>query len=157
TILLTMAAVLGGGLLARGAPSPPTGEVVIAFPVTIAPTWFDPAETPAQITPFALLYALHDGLVPPLAGLRMGNSLAASWTESPDGLVYTFTLRPGLRFHNGEPCTAEDVQFSFARYKGNGATELHAKVQRVEVVDPLTVRFYLHAPWPDFMTFYGTT
>ena len=131
--------------------------MVIAFPVTIAPTWFDPAETPAQITPFALLYALHDGLVRPLPGERMGPSLAASWSESPDGLVYTFTLRPGLRFHNGEPCTAEDVQFSFARYKGNGATELHAKVQRVEIVDPLTVRFHLHAPWPDFMTFYGTT
>jgi len=100
---------------------------------------------------------LHDGLVRPLPGERMGPSLAASWSESPDGLVYTFTLRPGLRFHNGEPCTAEDVQFSFARYKGNGATELHAKVQRVEIVDPLTVRFHLHAPWPDFMTFYGTT
>jgi hypothetical protein len=63
TILLTMAVVLVGGPLALGAPSPPTGEVVIAFPVTIAPAWFDPAETPAQITPFALLYALHDGLV----------------------------------------------------------------------------------------------
>jgi peptide/nickel transport system substrate-binding protein len=71
--------------------------------------------------------------------------------------VYTFTLRPGLRFHNGDPCTAEDVQFSFERYRGNGATELHAKVKRVEVVDLLTVRFSLHAPWPDFMTAYGTT
>jgi peptide/nickel transport system substrate-binding protein len=157
SLLLTVAAVLVGGPHDLRAQSPPAGEVVIAFPVTIAPTWFDPAETPAQITPFAFLYALHDGLVRPLPGERMGNSLAAAWTESPDGLVYTFTLRPGLLFHNGDPCTAEDVQFSFARYKGNGATELHAKVQRVEVVDALTVRFHLHAPWPDFMTFYGTT
>ena len=85
TILLTMAAVLGGGPPTWGAPLPPAGEVVIAFPVTIAPTWFDPAETPAQITPFALLYALHDGLVRPLPGERMGPSLAASWTESPMG------------------------------------------------------------------------
>ena len=122
TLLLTMAAVRGGGPHALGAPLPPAGEVVIAFPVTIAPTWFDPAETPAQITPFALLYALHDGLVRPLPGERMGHSLAASWSESPDGLVYTFTLRPGLRFHNGEPCTAEDVQFSFERYKTNGVS-----------------------------------
>src|SRR5262244_971042 len=104
TILLTVAVVLGGGPLALGAPSPPTGEVVIAFPVTIASAWFDPAETPAQITPFALLYALHDGLVRPLPGERMGNSLAASWIESPDGLMYEFTLRPHLTFHNGEPC-----------------------------------------------------
>src|SRR5262252_10143041 len=157
TLLLTMAVGLRGGPHAWGAPLPPAGEVVIAFPVTIVPVWFDPAETPAQITPFAFLYALHDGLVRPLPGERMGPSLAASWTESPDGLTYTFTLRPHLTFHNGDPCTAEDVQFSFARYRGSGATELHAKVKSVEVVDPLTVRFHLHAPWPDFMTFYGTT
>jgi peptide/nickel transport system substrate-binding protein len=157
TILLTVAALLVGWSHGLSAQPQPTGEVVIAWPVTIVPVWFDPAETPAQITPFAFLYALHDGLVRPLPGERMGNSLAASWTESPDGLTYEFTLRPHLQFHNGDPCTAEDVQFSFERYRGSGATELHAKVKSVEVVDPLTVRFHLHAPWPDFMTFYGTT
>jgi len=71
--------------------------------------------------------------------------------------MYEFTLREGLRFHNGDPCTAEDVQYSFTRYKGAGAKELQAKVAQVEVVDPLTVRFHLRDPWPDFMTFYGTT
>ena len=87
----------------------------------------------------------------------MAPALASSWTESPDGRVYEFTLRQGLRFHNGDPCTAEDVQYSFARYKGAGAKELQAKVTQVEVVDPLTVRFHLREPWSDFMTFYGTT
>jgi peptide/nickel transport system substrate-binding protein len=87
----------------------------------------------------------------------MGNSLAESWTESPDGLMYTFTLRPNLKFHNGDPCTTEDVKFSFDRYTGTGAKELQANVQRVEIVDALTVRFHLKEPWPDFMTFYGTT
>jgi peptide/nickel transport system substrate-binding protein len=66
----------------------PTGEAVWAWHVTITPAWFDPADTPAQITPFGMLYALHDALVRPLSGERMGNSLAESWTESPDGLVY---------------------------------------------------------------------
>jgi peptide/nickel transport system substrate-binding protein len=135
----------------------PTGEAVWAWNVTLAPAWFDPADTPAQVTPFGMLYALHDALVRPLPGERMGNSLAASWTESPDGLVYTFTLRPGLRFHNGDPCTTEDVKFSFERYRGSGAQELHAHVTTVEIFDPLTVRFHVQAPWPDFMTFYGTT
>jgi peptide/nickel transport system substrate-binding protein len=134
-----------------------TGEVVVAWHVTLAPSWFDPAETPPQITPFGLLYAIHDALVRPLPNERMGNSLAESWSESPDGLVYEFKLRPGLRFHNGAPCTAEDVKFSFERYKGSGATELHASVERVEVVDAATVRFRLKTPWPDFMAFYGTT
>ena len=133
------------------------GAVVVAWHVTLAPSWFDPAETPPQITPFGLLYAIHDALVRPLPNERMGNSLAESWSESPDGLVYEFKLRPGLRFHNGAPCTAEDVKFSFERYKGSGATELHASVERVEVVDAATVRFRLKTPWPDFMAFYGTT
>jgi peptide/nickel transport system substrate-binding protein len=125
--------------------------------VTIAPTWFDPADTPAQITPFGILFALHDALVRPLPGARMAPALAESWTESPDGLTYEFKLRPDLKFHNGDPCTAEDVHFSFMRYKGGGAQELQSKVKSVEIVDALTVRFQLHEPWPDFMTFYGTT
>jgi peptide/nickel transport system substrate-binding protein len=135
----------------------PAGELVYAMHVTLSPSWFDPAETPAQITPFGILYALHDALVRPLPGERMGPALAESWSESPDGLTYEFKLRPGLQFHNGDPCTAEDVVFSFTRYKGVGAAELKAKVKHVEVVDARTVRFHLPQPWPDFMTFYGTT
>jgi peptide/nickel transport system substrate-binding protein len=71
--------------------------------------------------------------------------------------VYEFKLREGVRFHNGDPCTGEDVKFSFERYRGVGAKPLHAHVQTVEVVDALRVRFHLQAPWPDFLTFYGTT
>ncbi len=157
-VLLLVVAVWTLGWTQRlGAQPRPTTELLIAWPFTLAPAWFDPAETPAQITPFAVLLALHDALVRPLPGERMGNSLAQSWTESPDGLVYEFKLRQGLRFHNGDPYTAEDVKFSFERYRGTGATELHDKVMRVEIVDPLTVRFHLKALWPDFMTFYGTT
>jgi len=71
------------------------------------------------------------------------------------GLVYKFKLRPGLKFHNGDPVTAEDVKFSFERYKGTGAEELQARVESGEIADPLTVRFRLKAAWPDFMTFYA--
>jgi ABC-type transport system substrate-binding protein len=87
----------------------------------------------------------------------MGASLAESWTETKDGLVYEFKLRRGLKFHNGDPVTAEDVKFSFDRYNGAGAREFRARVRQCEIVDPLTVRFTLKEPWPDFMTFYGTT
>src|SRR2546428_6267174 len=135
----------------------PTGEAVMAWHVTIAPTWFDPSTAPAQITPFGMLHTLHDALVRPLPGQKMGPSLAESWTESPDGLTYEFKLRRGLKFHNGEPVTAEDVKFSFERYRGTGAKELQARVRQVEVVNPVMVRFHLKEPWPDFMTFYGTT
>ena len=82
--------------------------------------------------------------------------LAESWTQSKDGLTYEFVLRKGVRFHNGDPLTAEDVKFSFERYKGAGATTLKARVAAVEIVDPQRVRFRLKQPWPDFMTFYAT-
>ncbi len=131
--------------------------MVLAWHVTIAPTWFDPSTAPPQITPFGMLYAIHDALVRPLPGQKMAPSLAESWKESPDGLTYEFKLRRGLKFHNGDPVTAEDAKFSYERYKGAGAKELQARIQSVEVVDPLTIRFRLKEPWPDFMTFYGTT
>ena len=156
-LLLLVAALTLGADWGLGTPSSPTGELVVAWHVTIPPAWLDPAEAPPQGVPFELYYALHDALVRPLPGEKLGHSLAESWTESPDGLVYEFKLREGLRFHNGDPCTAEDVKFSFERYRGVGAKLLHTQVQTVEVVDALRVRFHLHAPWPDFLTVYGTT
>jgi peptide/nickel transport system substrate-binding protein len=86
----------------------------------------------------------------------MAPCLAESWKESPDGLVYEFKLREGLKFHNGDALTADDVKFSFQRYKGVSAKILHERVKAVEVVDPLRVRVVLHAPWPDFLAFYAT-
>src|SRR5919205_2000254 len=121
TLLIGMLMCAIGLLQNSQAQSAPSGELVYAMHVTLSPSWFDPAETPAQITPFGILYALHDAVVRPLPGARMAPALAASWSESPDGLTYEFKLRPGLQFHNGDPCTAEDVQYSFNRYKGTGA------------------------------------
>jgi len=130
--------------------------MVWAVHVTITPTWFDPAEVPGVITPFMFLYALHDALVKPMPGHVMTPSLATQWQESADGLAYDFTLRQGVKFHNGDPFTAEDVQYSFERYKGTGVSELKKKVKAVEIVNAHQVRFRLHEPWPDFLTFYAT-
>src|SRR5207302_257282 len=84
-------------------------------------------------------------------------SLDESWTMARDGGTWDFVLRRGPRFHNGDPVTAEDVKFSFERYKGAAAPLLKDRVREVEVVDPGRVRFHLKEPWPDFMTFYGTS
>ncbi len=102
------------------------------------------------------LYALHDALLKPLPGNNMAPCLAESWRESPDGLTYEFKLREGLKFHNGDAFTAEDVKFSFHRYRGTAAKLLHERVKAVEIVDPHHVRFVLGKPWPDFITFYAT-
>jgi len=99
---------------------------------------------------------MHDALIKPLPGNDMAPCLAESWKESPDGLTYEFKLREGLKFHNGNPFTAEDVKFSFLRYRGAAAKLLRDRVKSVEIVDPHRVRFVLHTPWPDFLVFYAS-
>jgi peptide/nickel transport system substrate-binding protein len=138
-------------------PAMPAGTMSWGVHVSLAARWLDPAETEGVIIPFMLLYALHDALVKPMpAGLNTP-SLAESWTTSKDGRTYEFVLRKGAKFHNGDTVTAEDVKFSFERYRGAAATLFKEKVREVQVVDAGRVRFHLNEPWPDFMTFYGTT
>ena len=151
---LTLALVLL--LVAAPAVAAPEGELTWAVHISLAPTWFDPAETPSVITPFMMLYALHDALVKPMPGHPLAPSLAESWSLSKDGLVYEFVLRKGVKFHNGDPVSAEDVKFSLERYKGGAAATFKARVAGVDVVDPQRVRIRLKQPWPDFMTFYGS-
>src|ERR1051326_873113 len=140
----------------QAAADQPEGQLTVAFDASIAPTFLDPAETPGIGTPFVFLYALHDALMKPLPGNGMAPCLAESWKESPDGLVYEFKLREGLAFHNGDAFTAEDVKFSFLRYRGASAKLLHDRVKSVDVLDRHRIRFVLHAPWPDFLVFYAT-
>ena len=151
-----MAALLLALLASSPALAAPEGQMTWGVHVSLAPTWFDPAETPGIITPFMFLYALHDALVKSMPGQPMAPSLAESWTVSPDNLTYEFVLRKGVKFHNGDPVTAEDVKFSYERYRGAGSGSFKARTAAVEVVDPLRIRFRFKQPWPDFMTFYGT-
>lgn len=77
-----------------------------------------------------------------------GPGLATSWTEAPDGKSWTFHLRPGVKFSDGSPMTAEDVKFTIERYEGKfgpvaatGSTRIASAITNVEVIDPQTVRF----------------
>jgi peptide/nickel transport system substrate-binding protein len=158
--ILKMSAVLAGSgvlpLTGSAGAVQPEEQLTWAVHFTLAPTLFEPAETPGLITPFMILYALHDAMLKPMPGNSMAPSLAESWNMSSDGLVYEFVLRNGARFHNGEAVVAEDVRFSFERYRGNSAKMLKEQVAAIDTPDPARVRFRLKQPWPDFMTFYGT-
>ncbi len=152
---LALAALLVASVLPARAQAP-AGQVTWGVPVSLPPAWFDPADATGILIPFMVYYALHDALVKPMPGNAMAPCLAESWSVSPDGLVYEFVLRRGVKFHDGDPVTADDVKFSFERYRGVSAKILKDKVRQVQVVDPNHVRFQLKEPWPDFLTFYAT-
>jgi peptide/nickel transport system substrate-binding protein len=146
-------------LLALGAPAAagPAGQMTWAVHFTLAPRWLDPAESEGSITPFLTFYAVHDALLKPMPSAPAAPSLAEAWSASADGLTYDFVLRPNARFHNGQPVTSDDVKFSFERYKGANAALLKSKVKEIRTPDARHVSFVLKEPWPDFISFYGTT
>jgi peptide/nickel transport system substrate-binding protein len=152
TVLVLLIAAAGPGPAAAA----PDGQMTWGVHVSLAPTWFDPAETPGIVTPFMVMYGLHDAMLKALPGNPLTPSLAESWTVSPDGLTYEFVLRRGPKFHNGDPVTAEDVKFSFERYRGSAAKTLKDRVAAVEIPEAGRVRFRLKQPWPDFLMFYST-
>ena len=154
-VLILLALLIALPLPAAAAP--PADTLVIGLHVTLATRWLDPGETEALITPFMMLYAIHDALTKPMPGKIITPSLAESWTQSKDLLSYDFKIRKGAKFHNGDPVTAEDVKFTFERYKGASAKLLKDKVKEIQLVAPDHVRFVLKEPWPDFMAFYGTS
>src|SRR6059036_225186 len=154
--IVSMAGLVLFGV-SRPAAAAPEGTATWAVHITLASRWLDPAETEGIITPFMFLYALHDAVVKPMPAGWNTPSLAESWSQSKDGLTYDFVLRKGVKFHNGDPVTAEDVKFSFERYRGSGMKLLKERVREVQIVDPGRIRFVLKEPWPDFMTFYGTS
>src|SRR5262249_39508325 len=108
TVLVTLVVLSS---LASGSPAVavPEGQTTFALQVSLAPVWFDPADTTSTSIPFIVLYGVHDALVKAMPGQPMAPSLAESWTVSRDGLVYEFVLRKGVKFHNGEPVTTDDV------------------------------------------------
>jgi len=81
--------------------------------------------------------------------------LAESWTISDDGKVYTFKLHSGVKFHDGADFSAEDVKFSLDRARAensvNAQKQLFAAIDKVDVVDPATVKVTLTHPQGSFL------
>ena len=102
---------------------------------------------------------IFSALVRPDEQLRPVPDLAQSWTTSDDGLEYTFALKPGVKWHDGEPFTANDVKFTFDQIRdvrsGSRLGSDFAALAGVDVIDSLTVRFRLKAPFAPFLALLG--
>ena len=81
--------------VARRATAAPSDQLTWGVHVSLAPAWFEPAEVSGIITPFMVLYALHDAMVKPMPGQPFAPSLAESVKASQDGRTYDFVIREG--------------------------------------------------------------
>jgi peptide/nickel transport system substrate-binding protein len=153
-LLLGLMGVLFIGADAGAASGKPQGTMTWGLHYKLATPWLDPALTEGKTHEWSVLYAIHDALLKDMPNHPNAPSLAESYSVSDDGKVYEFKIRKGVKFHNGDILTAEDVKFSFDRFKGVYSKLLKDKVARVEIVNPNLIRFHLKAPWNDFLEYY---
>ncbi|HEX6120095.1 MAG TPA: ABC transporter substrate-binding protein [Dongiaceae bacterium] len=116
-------------------------------------TTLDPAQI-NQVLQFQISSNVLSGLTHINAELIAQGDLAESWTVSDDGTEYTFKLRQGVRFHNGDPFTADDVLFTYQR-SSDPQKSIHsavvANIAGLDKVDDHTVHFKLKAPQASFL------
>lgn len=94
---------------------------------------------------------MFNGLVTIDENLNIVPDLAESWTVADDSKVYEFKLRQGVKFHHGREFTADDVAFTFERFKDSWVASVVADLDKVEVVDPYTVRLTFKQPAAHFL------
>jgi peptide/nickel transport system substrate-binding protein len=129
----------------------PAAAEELRFATTSDPNTLDPnAGNSAPV--FSLLNNVYEGLVRRGRGMELGPALATGWEPIGAGEGWRFTLREGVKFHGGEDFTAEDVLFSYERASSpeSDTSSWFAGVQKVEIVDDLTVDFYTDQPNPIF-------
>ena len=148
-LLFAMLAVLAVTPAVAGAA--PQGKVVIAQGVD--PTTLDMMNQQEQ--PASNVGAqMFEALLERDQNLKMVPALAAEMPKLVAPTTWEFKLRKGVKFHNGEDFNAEAVKFSIERL-ANPANKLRgsssfAPIDRVEIVDPYTVRIHTKKPWPMF-------
>ena len=130
------------------------GTLKLGFGISQVPN-LDPAKVNLGNVAAALLPNIFSSLVQFDTELGVVPDLAESWTVSEDGLEYSFNLRDGLTFHNGDPLKAEDIVFTYERNIDPDFASPHAnklaQIVAVDTPDNLTVNFTMSAPFGPFL------
>ena len=134
----------------------PAGKVIYGWHTALSPAWLDPQESGNVITPYGFMVTLHDSMIKHFPGKQFQPSLAESYKVADDYKSATFKLREGLKFHNGDPVTTEDVEFTYLNYRGTSAKLFKDMLDRIEKKDAREITFYFKQPFLDFITLYGT-
>jgi len=151
-VFLIIAGVLHFGATSAAAVEKGTFRAAIHW----APSrdWVDPAISGFLGSGFFMLYMFHDALLKPMPDKTYSPCLAESWTFNADSTVYDFKLREGVKFHNGDEMTAEDVVFSFERYKGGASALLKGRINKLEAVSRYHFRVTFKEPFVNFLDFF---
>ncbi len=152
--ILATIAVTGMLLMSAGPGwAAPQGVLKQAIHWSFSADWFDPSTGSFPIPAYHPLYLFHDALLKPMPGGLFTPSLAESWTISEDSKTFEFKIRKGVKFHNGDTLTADDVVFTIKRYKGTNYKLIMGKLDTVEAVNPNLVRVRFKEPFPEFLEY----
>ena len=136
----------------RGAPR---GTLTIAMHFALDPGWLDPLEHSYAVTQQMYDYLVHDTMIKPMPYGYVTYGLAEHAELAADFRRAAFRLRPGLKFHDGQPLTTADVKWTYENFKGAYAKLFHDKLEHVQVVDDRTIVFHFKEPFIDFMDLYN--
>jgi len=119
------------------------------------PDFLDPHRAAASGT-YEMMFNVFEGLLKPDSNGSVVPAVAENYHISEDGLTYTFTLRSGVKFHNGFEVTVDDVLYSLNRLKGNNqerglSSDFEKFVSKIEAVDEKTIKVELNTLNTDFL------
>src|ERR1043166_400914 len=167
---LTRRRLLAGTAAALALPAPflrggkataavtPQGKLTLAWHTNIAARWLDPQQHDGTATPDNFINALHDGLIKNSGTPKFDHlALAEKYQFAEDAKSCSFTLRAGLKFHDGSPVTPQDVKWSYEHYRGAWKDVLQKKTQGIETVGDNSVVFHFTEPFLDFPILMGTS
>jgi peptide/nickel transport system substrate-binding protein len=135
------------------------GKDAVVMAMALEPNGLDPTTSAAAAIGEVVHYNVLETLVKIREDGSVGPLLAERWTVSPDARTFSFELRKGVRFHNGEAFDANTVKFAFERAAAADSTNKDKAnftgIEAIRVTDPHVVAIRLKAPNPDFLFHLG--
>jgi peptide/nickel transport system substrate-binding protein len=133
----------------------PMGKLTVAQHFALDPGWLDPLEHIYALTQQTYDYLVHDALIKPMPQGEATYSLAEHAEMTADFRKAAFRLRPGLKFHDGQPLTTADVKWTYENYKGSHVKIFREKLEQIQIVDDRTIVFHFKGPFLEFMELYN--